>query len=85
MTHIALPTVTPNKGLIKTPARRITAGDTLTGVLLAGALASLLFASFPEIAGGDLANRIVGFVNFAVFAIAGTYQITVTRPNIPKL
>jgi hypothetical protein len=76
--------ITPNK-VIENPDTRRHWQDALNAVLLVAAVASLFFATFPEVAmGTDYPNRIILFVNTAVLLVASVYGFTVTRPNIPK-
>lgn len=75
---------TPNVGIEDPDARRKWQGA-LNVVLLIVALASLFFATFPEVAAGsDIPGRAVLFLNSAVTLVASVYGFTVTRPNIPK-
>ena len=77
------PTQTPNV-VIGDPALRRKLTTTLSILSLLVGIAVLFFAFFPEV-GGDVANRAIQFVSAVIILVAGFFQLTVTRPNIPTV
>lgn len=73
---------TPNVVLANPDARRYI-GAALYGISLIAGLAALYFGVFPEV-GGDVASRVLLFVNSAVSFLSGAFGIAVTLPNVPK-
>lgn len=78
------PTDTPNV-VIESPTARRALTNTLGIVSIISAVAALFFSFFPEAAfGTDVPLRAIGFANGVVSLLAGTYNLAVVRPNIPK-
>jgi hypothetical protein len=73
---------TPNV-VVSDPNVRRYLGLSLYLISLLAGLAALYFGIFPE-TGGDLAGRVLLFVNSAVSFLSGAFGIAVTLPNVPK-
>lgn len=83
MSHIDETTPVDGGAVISNPDIRRYVGTALYVVSLVAGLVALFFGIFPEV-GGDVASRVLIFVNAAVSFLSGAFGIAVTLPNVPR-
>lgn len=83
MSHIDNTQPVDGGTVIPNPDTRRHIGAGLYVLTLLAGLAALFLGIFPEV-GGDLANRVLMFVNATVAFLSAAFGIAVTLPNVPR-